>query len=164
MRPFFKAATRCFRAAISLLCAIYLLISVETVLADDQRHYFLVKYHPGPNWQEGLVYEQQPEMDAHLDFLQKLYYRKVMLMNGPLENSQGSLVLIKAASLAAVEDILASDPAVKNQLLRPEVHVWRVITSAMRNVRPKPLDIAPNEKFTVKRVDPDSPITLQPTP
>lgn len=139
------------------------LFSTDLQAADLERkvQFFVVQYEQGPAWTEGLRYEKQPGISEHLDYWQSLYYREILLMSGPWEDGSGGIFVIRANDLEMVKQIMADDPAVIGGLITTQANQWRVLSSAMRSVKPERIEIKPDETFRLERLDPSSPLNLK---
>ena len=107
-----------------------------------------------------MVYEQQADIEPHLEYWRGLYQREVLLMSGPFEDQSGGMFLVRVADQAAAETLVSNDPGVQASKISATIQRWRVLTSAMRNAKPVVLEVEPEQSFNIKRLDPDSPINL----
>lgn len=140
-----------------------LAFSVDAVSAESNRgrEFYVVQYEKGPSWTDGVRYEKQPGIKDHLDYWQSLYYREVLLMSGPWQDDSGGIFVVRAADREMVQAITKEDPAVISGLITTKVNEWRVLSSAMRSVRPTRIEINPDASFRLERLDPDSPLNLK---
>ena len=147
------------RFALLVMCCLMAL----TASAESQRgrEFYVVQFAPGPAWSEATQYEKQPGIDSHLDYWQSLYYREVLLMSGPWQDQTGGIFIVRANSPEMVESIIVQDPGVVAGLITATVKQWRVLSSAMRSVRPERIEIKADESFRLERLDPDSPLNLR---
>jgi uncharacterized protein YciI len=147
------------RLALLLLGCLTLL----SAAAESQRgrEFYVVQFAPGPNWSEATQYEKQPEIDDHIAYWQSLYYREVLLMSGPWQDQSGGIFIVRADNREMVNAIVAQDPGVLSGLITSSVKEWRVLSSAMRSVRPERIEINADESFRLERLDPGSPLNLR---
>jgi len=147
------------RAALLLL--VFLSCSVQAANTTKHSHqFYVITFEKGAAWTEGLRYEHQPEMDAHLEYWKVLYYQEILLLSGPWQDESGGIFVVRSSDRHAVDAIVARDPAVIGGIIKANIHQWRVLNSAMRSAKPIQIEIAPDESFRLERIDPDSPINL----
>ncbi|MFN3237873.1 MAG: YciI family protein [Pseudomonadales bacterium] len=121
---------------------------------------FVIEFVPAKNWTPERSYENQPGIKPHLDYWQQWYVKEVLLMSGPFADQSGGIFLIKAKNRAMAEQMVADDPAVKSQLIDATVRRWRLLSSAMRRVKPMIIELEPDQSFKVQSADPGAPINL----
>lgn len=121
---------------------------------------YVVEFVPAKNWVAERSYESQPGMKSHLDYWQQWYVKEVLLMSGPFADQSGGMFLIKTKDRAMADDLVKNDPAVKAQIIEAKVRRWRLLSSAMRRVKPMVIEIEPDQSFKVQRSDPGAPINL----
>ena len=68
-------------------------------------------------------------------------------MSGPFEDQSGGIFVVRASDLEAAQKIVELDPAGSAGKIAATVHRWRVLTSAMRRVRPQVIEIEPDQSF-----------------
>jgi uncharacterized protein YciI len=89
----------------------------------------------GPSEQEREVIEQ------HFRYLKRLSVEGIVWLAGrtaTTDSGSFGIVIFQAASEEAARDLVESDPAVQQQVMRAELFPWR---TALANV-PKPLPVA----------------------
>ncbi|MDH5605256.1 MAG: YciI family protein [Anaerolineae bacterium] len=93
---------------------------------------FVVLHTPGPNWQHGTDYRQQPGAMAHAQYYAQLHEQGKLAMGGPFmaQDRGGMMVTTADITLEEIEAFAAADPAVQNGLLEYEVLPWRVVMRA----------------------------------
>lgn len=143
-----------------LLCALTLVSSAA--LAEETPNYYLVTYGPGLSWDASVAFDSQPGMKAHLSYLSRLHDNDIVLMEGPLVDAEGAVMLVRTGSMEQAKRIVEEDPAIINRILTATVQGWRVEMSSMRQFKRVVPDVkGPNEPFKVERIDPNAPITLK---
>lgn len=86
----------------------------------------VVFHTPGPAWQTGVDFRQQPGVREHVQHYAKFYEAGKLEIGGPflIPDTGGMMVATKAVSREELEAFAAEDPAVKSGLLRYEVRPW----------------------------------------
>lgn len=86
----------------------------------------MVRYGAGPAWGDGPP-EDQPDWDAHAEFVDDLVARGTFVMGGPFRDNRGSLVLLEGVSADEARRILEEDPFVRNGVfVFDDVREWVV--------------------------------------
>jgi uncharacterized protein YciI len=153
-------ATELLRAALLLLVSLSCSVQAADPTKPD-RQFYVITFEKGSAWVEGLRYEHQPDIDAHLDYWKVLYYQETLLMSGPWQDESGGIFVVRSSDRSAVDGIVENDPAVSTGIIKANIHQWRVLNSAMRSAKPFQIEIAPDESFRLERLDPDSSINLR---
>jgi len=96
--------------------------------------YFVLVHSPGPKWQEGLSFQEQPGVDEHVRYMGELFERGLMVMGGPFLDNSGGMMISRTDTLEAALRLARSDPAVRSGLLNVKVHPWLV---PMRSTTPE---------------------------
>ena len=90
------------------------------------KHRVLVVFNAGPAWQSG-PHEDQPDWDAHADWVDDLIAKGTFVMGGPLSDNSGSVNLLEGLTAAEAEELLATDPFVANGVfVLDSVRDWTV--------------------------------------
>lgn len=153
-------------------CLLMLLVMATNVSAAEpgEPNYFLVTYAPGASWNEAISYEDQPGLKQHHQYLQKLHINDLLVMGGPvtdLNEEYLSIIVLRTGSLEEAQTIASQDPGVQTRMINASVVPWNVTMSSMRFVRRRakaPVE-APDQSFTIKRIDPESRLNIEdPTP
>ena len=87
----------------------------------SDRDLYVVRMLPGSAWRAGTPTADQPGYDRHLDTLRRWSAQGIVVLGGPLISDQGTLVVIRAASLDDARDLAQSDPAVTSGLFVADV-------------------------------------------
>jgi uncharacterized protein YciI len=91
-----------------------------------RRQRVFVRYGKGPAWGDGPP-EEQPDWDAHADFVDDLTARGTFVMGGPFSDNSGSMVLLEGVDAAEAREILSEDPFVRNGVfVFDDVRDWTV--------------------------------------
>jgi len=115
---------------ICLACLIGLPVGLPLVGCDEMDSMFrddgtgsgyVVRMLPGANWRSGTATADQPGYDRHLDTLRRWSAQGIVVLGGPVVSDQGTLVLIRAASLDDARELAESDPSVTSGLFTAEV-------------------------------------------
>jgi uncharacterized protein YciI len=94
---------------------------------------FVLFHRPGPQWQPGVPFTEQPEIMAHIGFMHGLDQEQRLLLGGPFDDEPAGpadggpvgIAIIQADGLAHGEAIAASDASVQRGLLTVAVRPWR---------------------------------------
>lgn len=100
------------------------LLSAQATDATS-RSTFLVIYRPGSAWVPGKPVEEQGLAD-HFRYMLDLYEQGTLKQAGPFIDNSGGAMIVEAADAAAVQALLAIDPAVTGNKMIPEVRPWRL--------------------------------------
>jgi uncharacterized protein YciI len=97
---------------------------------------FAVTREAGPGWTDGGIY-QQPAVDEHGAFMNRLADRGFVLFAGPLAGTEKGRVRVLPIVNAQDEDEihrqLADDPWVKTeQLITVRIEPWQILVGATR--------------------------------
>src|SRR5262245_38550725 len=91
---------------------------------------FVVIRSRGPAWRPGVPMREQPAWDAHAVFMNGLASDGVVVRGGPLGEGERALLIVEAASEAAVRQRLQSDPWTGMKLLRIDsITPWHILLS-----------------------------------
>lgn len=96
---------------------------------------FVVFHRPGPKWQKGVDFREQPGVMEHVKYYREWYEQGKLEMGGPflVPDSGGMMIPVAGLSQEEVTRFAAADPAVGTGLLEFEVRPWYV---AMRKSQP----------------------------
>jgi uncharacterized protein YciI len=90
------------------------------------KHRVVVTFRAGPTWESGPP-EDQPDWDAHADFVDTLIEDGMFVMGGPFSDYSGSLTLLEGVTAEEAEALVAGDPFVQNGVFVLEsVHEWTI--------------------------------------
>ena len=90
---------------------------------------YVVLHKPGPNWQDGIDFREQPGVSEHVQHYLKFHEQGKLELGGPflVPDAGGMMVATKDVSQAELEDFAAADPAVRSGLLVYEVRPWMTV-------------------------------------
>ena len=91
----------------------------------------MVRFRAGPTWSSGSVREQ-PDWDAHAEFVDALVERGTFVMGGPFSDNSGSMSLLEGIDADEARRILADDPFMKNGVfVLEEIREWTVFVDEL---------------------------------
>ena len=91
----------------------------------------MVRFRAGPTWTSGSVREQ-PDWDAHAEFVDALIERGTFVMGGPFSDNSGSMSLLEGIDADEARRILEDDPFMKNGVLvLEEIREWNVFVDEL---------------------------------
>ena len=98
---------------------------------------FAVTREAGPGWTDGKGAFEQPDLNEHAAFMNRLGDEGFVLCAGPLAGSERDrirvLLIVEAASVADVNHRLDDDPwAVTQRLVIRSVEAWNPLVGAER--------------------------------
>lgn len=88
----------------------------------------VVFHSPGPNWQPGVGFKEQPGVMDHVQHYAKLLEQRKLQYGGPFTDTDagGMMVAAEDVTREELEAFAAADPAVQAGLLLFEVKTWYV--------------------------------------
>jgi uncharacterized protein YciI len=94
---------------------------------------FVLFHRPGPTWDPGAPFPEQPGIMDHIGFMHGLDQDGRLVLGGPFDDEPAGppdggpvgIAIIQADDLAAAEAIAASDESVQKRLLVVKVRPWR---------------------------------------
>jgi uncharacterized protein len=91
----------------------------------------MVRFRAGPTWSSGSVREQ-PDWDAHAEFVDALIERGTFVMGGPFSDNSGSMSLLEGIGADEARRILDDDPFMKNGVFElVEIREWDVFVDEL---------------------------------
>jgi len=91
----------------------------------DGRKVFAVLCEPGDNWRADKSFVDQ-DLQGHVEFLEELKARNILVMAGPFVDNSGGEYVILAKSLKEAQDIVSSDPGARARILNNQIHEWHI--------------------------------------
>lgn len=90
--------------------------------------HYVVFHRPGPAWQRGVDFREQPGVAEHVAHYRALHAQGKLALGGPflLPDAGGMMVATPAVGAAELEAFAAADPAVQSGLLLYEIRPWYV--------------------------------------
>ena len=111
----------------SLLLATFALLATLAVShaaeTSPAARFFVILYAPGPAWKPGVPMKEQG-LGAHRAYMQSLHDGHKLFAAGPLLESNGGLLIVKANNLDDARDIIAHDPAVIAGIFTAQAQTW----------------------------------------
>ncbi len=90
-----------------------------------------MRFRAGPTWISGSVREQ-PDWDAHAEFVDGLIERGTMVMGGPFADNSGSQSLLEGVDADEARRILEEDPFMKNGVFElDEIREWTIFVDEL---------------------------------
>lgn len=97
--------------------------STRSVRVDtSDRNVYVIRMMPGSGWRAGTPTADQPGYDRHIETLRRWSAQDIVVLGGPVTSDQGTLIIIRAASLEDARELAESDPAVESGLFIAEVN------------------------------------------
>jgi uncharacterized protein YciI len=91
----------------------------------------VVTFQAGPTWTSGGVREQ-PDWDAHAEFVDALVANGTMVMGGPFADNSGSMIVLEGVDAAEGRRLIADDPFIENGVfVLGEVREWDVFVDEL---------------------------------
>jgi uncharacterized protein YciI len=87
---------------------------------------FVVIHCPGPKWQLGTDFREQPGVREHVQHYLEFHQQGRLELSGPflMPDSGGLMIPVKSVTREEMEIFAAADPAVKSGLLTFEIRPW----------------------------------------
>jgi uncharacterized protein YciI len=101
-------------------------MSQEQTKKTKVNHRYVVFHSPGPSWQYGVDFREQPGVREHVEHYGRFHEEGKLELGGPflVPDSGGMMVATKDVSLEELEAFAAADPAVQAGLLHFEIRPW----------------------------------------
>jgi uncharacterized protein YciI len=81
----------------------------------------------GPAWDESKPLVEQADWAAHAAFMDALHADRSAAVVGPLEGTRDALIIVRAASAAAIVARLAADPWTRSgHLVTKQISPWQI--------------------------------------
>ncbi len=94
----------------------------------------IIRYRPGPAWIAGRPVQQQ-NLRAHAAYIAGLLAEGRLIAAGPFAGSEGGMAILRVASRAEADAILAADPAQRDGIMIGEVTGWIPFFDSRQPVR-----------------------------
>jgi uncharacterized protein YciI len=95
----------------------------EPPAAVAPRQLFLFLYRPGPAWRAGRPMREQ-DLRAHGAYHAQLLREGRSFAGGGYVGEDGGLAIVRAATRAEAEAMLAADPAIRSGVFAAELRQW----------------------------------------
>ncbi|MEM7032369.1 MAG: YciI family protein [Chloroflexota bacterium] len=88
----------------------------------------VVFHYPGPNWQDGVDFREQPDIMEHVAHYAEFLKAGKLSLGGPFTDPDSGGMMIADADVTReeLEQFAASDPTVQKGLLKFAVKTWYV--------------------------------------
>lgn len=90
---------------------------------DQPRQLFLFLFRPGPAWRAGVPMRQQ-DLREHGAYHARLVREGRGVAGGGYVGEEGGMAIVRAATRAEAEAMLAADPAIVNGVFAAELRQW----------------------------------------
>jgi uncharacterized protein YciI len=91
----------------------------------------VVRFRAGPTWTSGSIREQ-PDWDAHAEYVDDLIERGIFVMGGPFADDSGSQSLLEGIDVEEATRILQEDPFMKNGVFElDEIREWTIFVDEL---------------------------------
>ena len=92
----------------------------------------VVMHSPGPNWQKGVDFREQPGVMDHVQHYAKLHEQGRLLHGGPFvdTDSGGMMIATENVTREELRKFASEDPAIEAGLLTFEVKTWYMVMSS----------------------------------
>ena len=118
---------------LSVLCFFSLAQTVQKEKDSGKPLTYCVFFHsPGPNWQQGVPFQEQPGVRDHVSYMRQLFEKQLMVMGGPFPDNSGGMMIYRGSDLEKARELAEADPAVKSGLLKVNVKLWLVPMSSVQ--------------------------------
>ncbi len=95
--------------------------------------YYAVVYESGENWDASRTMRQQEQWDEHAALMDALVEEGFIVLGGPLDDAERTMLIISAPSRETVRDRLAADPWIVSKIRRiASVERWEILLRARR--------------------------------
>lgn len=91
--------------------------------AAAKESFYVLIYSQGPAWQRGVPMAKQ-RVGKHYAYMQSLRDTHRLFLAGPLDDTNGGLIVVRAESLDDAKSVMAHDPAIIAGVFVGDVHGW----------------------------------------
>lgn len=90
---------------------------------------YVILHKPGPRWQYGIDYREQPGVGEHVQHYLKFHKQGKLELGGPFLTPDvgGMMVATKDVTQQELEAHATADPAVQSELLVYEIRPWMTV-------------------------------------
>jgi uncharacterized protein YciI len=100
---------------------------------------FVVTRTKGEAWDPAIPMRSQAQWPEHASFMDELADNRFVILGGPLDEGEKTLLVVDAADEAEIRSTLAHDPWSKSHLLELEsIQLWTVLLQAGPAIRAMP--------------------------
>jgi uncharacterized protein YciI len=86
--------------------------------------YFVLFHQPGPRWQAGISFREQPGVLEHVAYMGGFFDSGELVMGGPFLDNGGGMAVFHTATIEQALAIAEADPSVRSGLLTASVRPW----------------------------------------
>lgn len=86
--------------------------------------YFVLFHTPGPRWQTGAGFREQPGIGRHVGYMREQMEAGRLAIGGPFLDDSGGMMVLRAGTAEEAAAIAHADPTVADGLLSVEVKPW----------------------------------------
>ncbi len=142
---------------------------ITSLCVAEEAHppvYFVLLHTPGPNWNHNLTSTDQPGIEQHYRYMNKLKEAGKIILGGHYLDAAGGMMIFQLATLEQARRAANDDPAVKSGLLQEKVRSWQAELSSVRIVKTrKSSDVLDRKQpFKIKSANRGAPINLEEKP
>lgn len=122
---------------VQLVTALGLLTATLPAHAEDvanPQSFFVLTYSQGPSWKPRVPMAKQ-SLGQHLAYMKSLRDTHKLFLAGPLSDTNGGLILLRAKSVDEAKDIMAYDPAIMAGIFAGQVHGWNAAVDSGKTAR-----------------------------
>jgi len=99
----------------------------------EKKHFICIKRPHKENFAETMNEEEAVIMSDHFMYLTDLLNKGILVLAGPETSGKFGVSIYEADSLEHAKELVANDPAVKNNIMTVEIYPYRI--SLMRNMK-----------------------------
>ena len=92
----------------------------------EKEHYLVIIRPPRSNFAENMTPEETEIMEEHFNYLKSLLEVKLLLLAGPCVDGAFGVIILNVSSYEEAQKLIEKDPAVKSNIMTPEIHPFRV--------------------------------------
>jgi len=93
--------------------------------------YFVVFHAPGPAWEPGVDFRDQPHVNAHVEYFAGQAGQGRIVLGGPfLDEESGGMMILRAHSQEEAERIARDDPGARVGFVTARVRPWLAALSS----------------------------------
>jgi uncharacterized protein len=88
--------------------------------------YYVLFHTPGPSWVDGVNFQEQPGVRAHVEYMASFLEGHKLVIGGPFLDNSGGMMVMRATDQDEAERLANADPSVIGGLLKVHVRPWFV--------------------------------------
>lgn len=94
---------------------------------EQQLEFLAIGKAKRENWLATMTDEEKEVMTKHSEYVGKMFSEGKIVLAGPCLDGAYGMIIYKAKSLAAAQEMFDNDPAVKAGIMDMELHPFRVV-------------------------------------